>query len=117
MSTTSGLWSVPATFFRWFVLPVINLFSTSVDEAGERGLFLATSARYPPLKAGGDWKGVPLPKGVKEVSEESGVYRLQANDENADPTPALIKYREEDAGKTVWESTLAVWERALSRSE
>lgn len=115
MKTTKGLWLLPATLFRWVVLPVINLFSTSVDEAGERGLFLATSARYPGLKA--KEAGVELPKGVQVVKEDSGVYRLGPRDDPVDPTPALLALRQEGASKTVWESTMAVWERALARSE
>jgi hypothetical protein len=115
MGTTKGLWSLPATLFNWLVLPVINLFSMGVEEAGERGLFLATSARYPGLKA--EEAGVELPKGVEVVREESGVYRLGPKDDSVDPTPALLALRQEGASKTVWETTMAVWERALGRSE
>jgi hypothetical protein len=115
MGTTSGLWAVPATLFNWLVLPVINLFSMGVEEAGERGLFLATSARYPGLKA--EEAGVELPKGVEVVREESGVYRLGPKDDSVDPTPALLALRQEGASKTVWETTMAVWERALGRSD
>ncbi|RDL35144.1 Uncharacterized protein BP5553_07075 [Venustampulla echinocandica] len=118
MGTTKGIYALPATAFRWLLLPIINLFATSVDEAGERGLFLATSARYPsakPKAEGGLW--VPVPKGVDvATSAVEGVYRVGADDATVKDTPALIAYRKENAGKTVWENTLAVWERALGRS-
>ncbi|TVY29011.1 Oxidoreductase [Lachnellula hyalina] len=118
LGTMTGLWALPATFVKWFILPVLNFFSTSIEEAGERGVFLATSARFPPLKRRDGWEAaaVPLPEGVKEISEESGVYRLGAKDESVDAVPVLVRYRHEGVGKTVWESTLAVWERALARS-
>lgn len=118
LRTTTGLWALPATFVRWLVLPVLNLFSISIEEAGERALFLATSARFPPLKKPDGWEAaaVPLPDAVKEINEETGVYRLGAKDESADAVPVLVRYRQEGVGKTVWESTLAVWERALARS-
>ncbi|KAB8299750.1 hypothetical protein EYC80_000003 [Monilinia laxa] len=59
MSSTKGIYAIPATFFRWIVLPVLNLFAASVEEAGERGLFLATSARYPSAgsREGGQFRG------------------------------------------------------------
>ncbi|TVY35829.1 Oxidoreductase, partial [Lachnellula subtilissima] len=64
LGTTTGLWALPATFVKWLILPVLNLFSTSIEEAGERGVFLATSARFPPLKKGDGWEAaaVPLPE-------------------------------------------------------
>ncbi|TVY12515.1 Oxidoreductase andH, partial [Lachnellula arida] len=55
LGTATGLWAVPARLARWCVLPVLNLFAMSTEEAGERGVFVATSARYPPLKKGDGW--------------------------------------------------------------
>jgi hypothetical protein len=46
LNTVTGVMAIPATIAKWTVLPILNLFSTTVDEAGERGLFIATSARY-----------------------------------------------------------------------
>lgn len=125
MSSTKGIYAIPATFFRWVVLPVINLFATSVEEAGERGLFLATSARYPPAEPkGGTSSGVELPAGVEVArgsvvggnGKSNGVYRVQADDETAPDGDVLPGYRKENAGKTIWESTVGVWERALGRA-
>lgn len=95
----------------------------TVDEAGERGLFLATSARYPPARPQSEYVGVPLPSGV-EVARSSivvdgvgnGVYRLVQDDETAPDGTILPGYREKGVGAVVWESTLAVWKQALERT-
>lgn len=116
LSTVTGPLAIPATIAKWTVLPIVNWFSTTVDEAGERGLFLATSARYPPSKPKTDFVGVELPQGV-EVAESSitkdgvgnGVYRLEALDDSAPDGDVLPGYRLDDVGRTVWEETQAVW--------
>ncbi|TVY81536.1 Oxidoreductase andH, partial [Lachnellula suecica] len=92
LSTTTGLLSIPAALFRWTLLPVINLFSMSVDEAGERVLFLATSKRY---SRGGVDGGVEMPQGVSVLEEENGVYRVGPLDEGAQATEALLGLRAE----------------------
>ncbi|EHK99988.1 hypothetical protein M7I_4071 [Glarea lozoyensis 74030] len=54
MDTTAGVLWVPAQLFKYTILPLINVFlSMSVEEAGERGLFLATSAMFPSTRGGG----------------------------------------------------------------
>jgi hypothetical protein len=123
MATATGLYAIPATFVSWLILPIVNCFSTTVDEAGERGLFLATSSRYPPAKPKMDFVGTPLPTGVDVANssvikdgEGNGMYRLNGNDESAPDTEVLPGYRLDNVGKTVWEDTQAVWDRALSRS-
>ncbi|KAI9646762.1 hypothetical protein NHQ30_004761 [Ciborinia camelliae] len=125
MSSTTGIYTIPATLFRWVVLPVINPFASSVDEAGERGLFLATSARYPPAEPReGISSGVGLPAGVEvarssvvsQGGKSNGVYRLRADDESAPDGNVLPGYRKDNVEKTVWESTMGVWDRALERT-
>ena len=124
MGTAKGIYVLPALFADWLILPVMTfLLAISVDEAGERGLFLATSARYPPSKPKGDFVGTPLPKGV-EVAKSSaevdgvpnGVYRLGAKDDSAPEAEILPVYRRDGTETIVWEETLKVWERALGRS-
>lgn len=123
MGTAPGIWSWPASFASWCLMPVLNLFSMSVDEAGERGLFLATSARYPPGQPKGDFVGTELPKGVS-VAESSvvkdgkgnGVYRVGPLDESAGPSPVLEGYRADGVDKLVWDSAKALFDRALERS-
>jgi hypothetical protein len=123
MTTATGFWTYPATLARWLLVPIIQLFSTHVDVAGERGLFVATSARYPPAQPKTEILGVALPNGV-EVAKASivtdgkinGVYLLNENDESTPDAPVMPRYREEGKGKVVLESTIDVWERALERS-
>jgi hypothetical protein len=118
MDTTTGVLWAPAQLFKYTLLPLINLFlSMSVEEAGERGLFLATSAMFPPAR-GGDI-GVPLPKGLsvaKDSGDGNGVYLLGATDDVQPITPALKALREARGPELVWESTMSIWERALGRS-
>ncbi|KAG4423333.1 hypothetical protein IFR04_003567 [Cadophora malorum] len=122
LATAPGLFTIPATIGRWLILPVVNLFSMTVDEAGERVLFLATSSRYPASKMSGT-AGVPLQPGMK-VAEASvvkdgvinGVYRVGPNDESAKESPVLPGYRADGVDALVWEKTLSTWERALARS-
>ena len=76
-------WYLPLRFlFVWVVLPFAKLFTVSLQESGERHLFHATSARYPPAGVrdppGG---GVALPNGVEvargaDWREGSGCYLL-----------------------------------------
>jgi hypothetical protein len=123
LGTVTGPLAIPATIVKWAILPIVNWFSTTIDEAGERGLFIATSARYPPSKPKTGFVGVELPQGT-EVANSSvikdgmgnGVYRLEALDDSAPEGDVLPGYRADDIGKTVWEETQAVWDRALSRA-
>ncbi|KAN0103058.1 NAD(P)-binding protein [Hyaloscypha variabilis] len=123
LSTITGPLAIPATVAKWAILPIVNWFSMTIDEAGERGLFLATSARYPPSKPKTDFVGVELPQGL-EVANTSvikdgvsnGVYRLGSLDDSAPDGDVLPGYRLDNVGKTVWEETQAVWDRAISRA-
>jgi len=123
LGTATGIWTIPATFARWVLVPIIQLFSTDVNVAGERGLFVSTSSRYPPAQPKTEFVGVALPKGV-EVAKASivtdgkgnGVYLLNEIDESAPDAPVMPGYRQEGKGKLVWESTMGVWERALERA-
>ncbi|KAJ8064334.1 hypothetical protein OCU04_006678 [Sclerotinia nivalis] len=110
MSSTTGIYAIPATFFRLMILPVLNLFAMSVEEASERGLFLATSARYLPAETReGGVSGVELPARVEiarssvvnENGRSNGVYRLKADDGSTPDGDVLPGYREKHAGKIV----------------
>jgi hypothetical protein len=74
------------------LLPLMSFFQVSAEEAGERGLYTATSEKY----SGG------------------GFYRLGWVDENAKDVPQLDKYRAEGMPKKVWEHTVGVFDRVLS---
>lgn len=116
MGSQKGFVAIPATFFKWFILPFVNFLATNVEEAGERGLFLATSGRYLPseMKVGEGGASV-LPKSVEVAKhiEGSGVYILGPADDSKDITPALAALRAQGGSKIVWKSTLSVFERAV----
>ncbi|KAK3356753.1 hypothetical protein B0T25DRAFT_497447 [Lasiosphaeria hispida] len=89
------------------VFPVIGRFlATPVDEAGERHLFLATSARFPGT---GTVAGVPLPQGVTvargaDGKSGSGVYSVSNDAEGASSKveKLLGSLREEGMVRHVW---------------
>lgn len=122
LNSAPGLLYYPAMLARWLVLPLVNLISTSTDEAGERGLFLVTSARFPPAKPKMGFVGVEvqaMPVATSSVVKDgkgNGVYRLGPDDESAEESPVLPGYRLDNVGKTVWEETQAAWDRALEKS-
>ncbi|EAQ86397.1 hypothetical protein CHGG_07650 [Chaetomium globosum CBS 148.51] len=88
-------------------LVIAPLIATPFDEAGERQLFFATSARFP----GGDGgaAGVPLPEGVKvakgsDGKRASGVYSITNHAETAPPKvdQLLEKFRKDGTAQKVW---------------
>ncbi|KAK9242506.1 hypothetical protein V1506DRAFT_509377 [Lipomyces tetrasporus] len=125
--TFKGIWVLPAMLARWTLIPVLHRFATTVDEAGERGLFVATSAKYPPAEPNDPLEvGVALPDGV-EVAKSSvlnsgkgnGVYRVHNDSESVEneADSILEGYRLDQVDKTIWEQTLEVWKAALEKSE
>ena len=110
---------------RWIfmsaVLPLMKLLTTSLKESGERHLFHATSAAYPPKEARDEAsKGVALPEGVQVARGEdwyvgSGCYLLGPTGETVGKKELLFEYRERDMGKKIWEHTMEVFERVLAK--
>lgn len=88
----TGAWKILGVLAQRVLLPVMGLFQVSAEEAGERGLYAATSEKY----SGG------------------GFYRLDWNDENAKDIRQLDKYRAEGMPKKVWEHTVGIFDRVLS---
>ena len=126
LETAKGIWTLPAMLARWVVVPVLNVFATTIEEAGERGLFVATSAKYPPAEPKYQEEvGVALPNGV-DVAKSSnvkdgkgnGVYRLDNYGESVENEcdKVLESYRLDDVGQKVWKETVAVWDKALERA-
>jgi hypothetical protein len=126
LASAPGLLWYPAQIPRYTIVPIYTHFlSTSPDVAGERILFLATSCRYPPA-ADHEKKDhvegfVARPVGTAAVrptvvkdGKGNGVYRVGWNCEVCKESKILDKYRAEGLGKTVYEHTIDVWERALS---
>ena len=116
-------WYFPLRFlFMRGVLPVVKLFTVSPQESGERHLFHATSARYPPAGVrnppGG---GVALPNGLEvaigsDWREGSGCYLLNWNGETIGDKKLLEEYRKKEMGKKIWEHTQEVFDRVLGKT-
>ncbi|KAK8024443.1 hypothetical protein PG993_012509 [Apiospora rasikravindrae] len=98
---------------RCFLAPVIRLFSRSATEAGQRGLFLATSARYSVddgiVPLGAVVTGGSLQKGVRSNGGK-GIFLVGASGDIADNEKVLMPLRKRDMEKKVWEHTEAVFD-------
>lgn len=102
------------------IIPVMTPFMVPLQEAGERFVFLATSARYPPRQVAGGSKsaGVPLPGGVdvaKGANNEAGAYLLEWNGEETEGK-VMAKYRKEGMRKQIWDHAHEVIERVRRTS-
>ena len=122
-ATTAETWYFPLRFlFLYLVLPLMRPLAVSLQESGERNLFHATSARYPPMKDPQSGGGSALPKGV-EVAQGpdkkvgSGCYLVDWNGEIITSNERLLEeYRGKDMGRKVWEHTLEVFERVVGKA-
>jgi len=92
----TGLWAVLG-YLGSFLMPVLRLISMSVEEAGERGLYVATSERYDASKSTGNF------------------YRLDAVGENVKDNPVYDKYIKDGVGKDVLQHTTDVFDRISVR--
>ena len=115
-------WAAPLRWmFRRVVLPFVGLFCLSLQESGERHLFHATSARYPPAsEKKSPSAGVELPKQVKVANGEdgkegSGCYLLNWDGETLGDPKLLDEYRKREMGKKIWEHTHEIFDRVLSK--
>jgi len=97
----------------------------SSEESGERHLFLATSAKYPPASASGDAvSGVPLPDGVVVARGTNGeigsnVYNIGADLESSGPKveKLIVKFRKEGTEEEVWKHAVDQFERITGADE
>lgn len=123
-----GIWWGLAQIPRYTIFPVLRrlVFITS-DEAGERTLFLATSARYPPAvdheraASLGGWVERPTGVTVAESTimhegKGNGVYRTYWNGNVLKENRVLYDCRKEGVEKSVLEHTVAVFEQALTKN-
>jgi hypothetical protein len=109
-------------FMRWVMLPLLTPFCVTVPECGERTLFAATSAVFPPRGAEGGMDGVeggpammPVPAGLRVAAgsdgvEGSGCYSVNWNGETIDNEKVYAKVRKMDLGKMVWDHTMKAFE-------
>ena len=96
---------------QWIVVPLVNLFAMSAEEAGARALFYATSERY----AAVDGTGIPLPAGVQKASAtEKGVYLTGPKSDDAGNKDLLADLEKRGVSNKVWAITEEVFEAASS---
>ena len=99
--------------------PLLSLFMVSAEETGARQLFIATSGLYPPAKPFENSplaSGVAPPKGLTPMPGGNGVvgsgaYLINWNNEVTGKQTLLAEYRENGAGKTIWEHTMGIFQR------
>ncbi len=121
--TFSEDWALPLRVsFRRVALPLMKLVTISLPESGQRHLFHATSARYPPagVKAP-PGAGVARPTGVDiargaDWKDGSGCYLLGNNGETIGDKKLLDEYDQRGMGKKIWQHTQEVFDRALAKS-
>ena len=109
-------WPAPLRLlFKAAGIPLIKLFTTSVEESGVRHLFHATSARFPPAAVRDPpAAGVALPAGAvvahgADWKEGSGCYLLGWDGEEIGDKKLLDEYREKGYGKKIWQHTYEVF--------
>ncbi|KAK7917438.1 hypothetical protein PG985_011046 [Apiospora marii] len=96
--------------FRFLLAPLIRLFGRSAAEAGQLGLFYATSERY--SVDGGlvslSEAGGPLKKGTRSNGGQ-GIFLVGAGGDSVDNEKALVSLRKKDMERKVWEHTEGVF--------
>lgn len=86
---------------KWVASPAMKLFGFTVEEAGERVLYAATSEKFPSKRDNkqGAEKG-------SNGSEGSGVYLADSDSSAVPGNKILTEFREKNIGQQVWEHTL-----------
>ncbi|OCK84609.1 NAD(P)-binding protein, partial [Lepidopterella palustris CBS 459.81] len=96
----------------WVVVPLMKLFGYTIEEAGERVLFAATSEKFRRVESG---EGVGIQgQGVAKGSDGeagSGVYLVQGDSSVITGGKALKKLREEGVGEKLYQHTMEELER------
>ena len=94
-------------------LALLSPWTVGIEESGERHLFAATSAAYPPRA--GQKCGVGVREGeVKKGSAGqvgSGAYLIGSDGDVRANEKVLKEMRSQDAGAKVWEHTMEMFER------
>ena len=91
---------------NWLVTPLLNTFGYSVEEAGERVIYAATSETLP-SRAEKKTQGVE--KG-SDGKEGSGVYLLRGSSDVVPGNAVMTQLRNEQMGEKVWAHTLEKFE-------
>ena len=106
---------------RWICVPI--------EESGERHLYIATSARFPPASAAGSngssgGAGVELGDGVDVARGTSGqvgsgVYSVGWDGTSASPTvqKLLASYRDKGMVREIWQHAESEFQRITEQDE
>jgi len=105
----TGWKSILGTVAQWVLLPVLNYFAMTAEVAGERGLYVATSEKYPSAKT---LKTTEV-AGMKCSNGENGVYRVDEDGSTVVDDTLLGPYRQDGVGAKVWDHTMRVFDRAM----
>ena len=94
------------------LLRVLSPWTVGIVESGDRHLYAATSAAYPP--SAGEKRGVEVGEdGVKKGSAGevgSGAYLIGSDGEMRANEKVLMGMRNQDAGTKIWEHTMKMFE-------
>ncbi len=90
----------------WVFLPLIRLFGLSVEEAGERVLFAATSGMFRAVSGGGDGIAVG-----SDGNRGSGVYLVMADSSTKEGSKVVKELREKGIAQKVVDHTMGEFER------
>ncbi|KAE8151344.1 hypothetical protein BDV25DRAFT_152802 [Aspergillus avenaceus] len=97
--------------------------SLSLQESGQRNVFISTSAAYPPAAPEDPTSiGVPLVDGLKATVASTGKvgggsYILNYDGANNANEKLMNGYREQGFPKKVWDHTLAIFSKALGSTQ
>lgn len=108
---------------RAFVYLAGHWICVPLEECGERQLYLATSARYSSVSAGGEGgEGVPLGDGVDVARGTTGeigngIYSVAWDGTSASPTvqKLLASYRDKGMVEEVWRHTESEFDRIANK--
>lgn len=116
---SEDFWAPLRWMFIWTVLPVMKMVTTSLEESGQRHLFHATSAMYPPAdeqqKDTSSRKDIQVAEGADGM-KGSGCYLLGPTGERVGDRKLLQEYRQREMGKVIWTHTLEVFDRVLGKT-
>ena len=123
-----GIWEslpgLPGVLMRTAVWLFLHFFYMDAEECGQRQMYMATSARFPPGSAGGNGaaNGVSLvddtvPAKSIDGKPAGGFYSLT---EHGDPIPdkkinLLLGYKKDGTQEVVWKHTMETFERVTGK--
>ncbi|KAJ9503061.1 hypothetical protein LTR99_007065 [Exophiala xenobiotica] len=96
----------------WVVQPLGTLFATSVEDAGARALFYATSDRYSV-----DNGMVPLVEGIeKSPKTQGGIFLSNDKSESVDNEKLLADFRARKVDEQVWRHTMEIFDACATNA-